>query len=304
MTSFFNRDLVFYILSLFLFGLNGIVASQINLTSYEIVFYRTLLGSSFLFLIFYLGGGRMRLFSNRRHLLYMLISGLAMGISWMFLYEAYRQLGVGVATLTYCLGPMLLLLLSFPLFGEPLTRTKLLSFLVVLIGVFLVNSASLTGDRTLWGFFCGLMSALTFVFMVTFNRKASSFTGLRNVSLQVFVAFCTVATFVGLKQGLYIPISRKDGFFLLILGTVNTALACYLYFSRIGRLPAQSVAILSYLEPTSAVIFSALLLSDFLSPTQTIGALLVLGGALYAEVSGPKKVSPTLRTNRPAKKKG
>jgi len=41
-----------YIAALLLFGSNGIVASHISLSSYEIVFTRTLIGSLFLILIF------------------------------------------------------------------------------------------------------------------------------------------------------------------------------------------------------------------------------------------------------------
>jgi len=41
-----------YIAALLLFGSNGIVASHISLSSYEIVFTRTLIGSLFLILVF------------------------------------------------------------------------------------------------------------------------------------------------------------------------------------------------------------------------------------------------------------
>ena len=41
-----------YFLALLLFGSNGIVASHISLTSYEIVLLRTLIGSLFLIVVF------------------------------------------------------------------------------------------------------------------------------------------------------------------------------------------------------------------------------------------------------------
>ncbi len=90
-----------YIAALLLFGSNGIVASHIALSSYEIVFTRTLIGSSFLVLIFLLSKQQVQFWKNKAHLLYLVISGVAMGTSWMFLYEAYAQIGVSVATLAY-----------------------------------------------------------------------------------------------------------------------------------------------------------------------------------------------------------
>ena len=47
-----------YISALLLFGLNGIVASHIALSSYEIVFLRTMIGSMLLIVLFVLGKGK------------------------------------------------------------------------------------------------------------------------------------------------------------------------------------------------------------------------------------------------------
>ena len=88
-----------YLAVLILFGTNGIVASQIALASYEIAFSRALIGSLFLVLVFVLSKQRVQFGKNRSHALYLVISGAAMGASWMFVYEAYVQMGVSVASL-------------------------------------------------------------------------------------------------------------------------------------------------------------------------------------------------------------
>ena len=53
--------------------------------------------------------------------------------------------------------------------------------------------------------------------------------------------------------------------------------------------PVQTVAVCGYLEPLSAVIFSALLLHERLTPPQLIGACLIIGGALFAECVHPRR---------------
>ena len=50
-----KKALVKYLCALLLFGSNGIVASHITLSSYEIVFLRTMIGSALLILLFLLG---------------------------------------------------------------------------------------------------------------------------------------------------------------------------------------------------------------------------------------------------------
>ena len=75
----------------------------------------------------------------------------------------------------------------------------------------------------------------------------------------------------------------------LLLGVVNTGFGCWCYFSALGALPVQTVAVCGYLEPLSAVIFSALLLHERLMPLQMAGACLIIGGALFAECVHPRR---------------
>lgn len=66
-----------------------------------------------------------------------------------------------------------------------------------------------------------------------------------------------VYQYVGLKYAIHIE--RASLLPILILGLINTGIGCYFYFSSIGDLPVQSVAICGYLEPLSAVFFSTIL---------------------------------------------
>ena len=75
---------------------------------------------------------------------------------------------------------------------------------------------------------------------------------------------------------------------ILTLGLLNTGIGCYFYFSSSGDLPVQTVAICGYLEPLSAVVFAAILLSETMLPVQIIGAVLILGGALVGELMSGK----------------
>lgn len=278
-----------YILALLLFGSNGVVASYIPLSSYEIVFLRSFIGSIFLVLVFILSKGKFSV-GNKRHLAYLLISGAAMGANWMFLYEAYAQIGVGVATLACYCGPVIVMLLTPFLFHEKMTAAKLLGFLAVMIGMYCVNRQALLQSGLSWGLLCGLMSAIMYAVMVIFNKKAESITGLENAMYQLAVSFITVAIFTIIKQGVRIPVTSESIVPILLLGIVNTGVGCYLYFSSIQQLPAQSVAICGYLEPISALLFSAVFLQERLTYIQIVGAILVLGGAACSELFRSKSV--------------
>lgn len=279
-----NKAVFKYIAALLLFGSNGIVASHISLSSYEIVFTRTLIGGLFLVVIFIYSKQKMQFWRNKSHFLYLAISGAAMGASWIFLFEAYAQIGVSIATLAYYCGPVIVVILSPIIFKEKMTAAKLLGFLAVLLGMFCVNGQALLRGGVSWGLVFGILSAFMYAFMVIFNKKAVSITVLENPMWQLITSFITVAVFISLKQGFSIHIATGSLLPILLLGIVNTGIGCYFYFSSIGDLPVQTVAILGYLEPLSALFFSAIFLGESLIFLQIIGAVLILGGAAFGEL--------------------
>ena len=125
--------------------------------------------------------------------------------------------------------------------------------------------------------------------MVIFNKKGQAIQGLENTTIQLVAAFALVTVYSIIKGGFPIAINTESILPLVILGLVNTGFGCYLYFTSIGKLPVQTVSILGYLEPLSALVFSAILLGESLSPLQLIGAACILGGAALGELYKEKK---------------
>lgn len=283
-----KKSYIKYFAALLLFGTNGIVASFIDLSSYEIVLLRTFIGSILLIALFFLTRNKLTFYKHKKDSLFLLLSGIAMGTSWMFLYEAYAQIGVSIASLCYYCGPVIVMALSPILFKEKLTALKLFGFAAVLIGIVLVNGSVFDGNNNLWGIFCGLMSALMYAAMVICNKKAQRIQGIENATLQLFTSFLTVFIFVLFKQGLTFHMHTEDIIPMLILGLFNTGIGCFFYFSSIGKLAIQTVAVCGYLEPLSAVIFSVVLLKENLSPIQISGAILIIGGAIFSELISKK----------------
>ena len=277
-----------YISALLLFGLNGIVASHIPLNSYEIVFLRTLIGSILLAVLFLIGKGKFRIKTFKKDTIFISLSGIAMGTSWMFLYEAYQQIGVSLSSLLYYCGPVIVMILSPLIFHEKLTAPKLLGFITVIVGIFLVNGNTVDSNSNMWGLFCGAMSAVMYFFMVTLNKKSENISGMENSVIQLVVSFLTVAVFMGIKQGFIINVPVAAWSWILVLGIVNTGIGCYLYFSPLSKLPVQTVAVCGYLEPLSAVVFAALLLGEKMTIIQITGAACIIGGAMIGELIKPK----------------
>lgn len=76
---------------------------------------------------------------------------------------------------------------------------------------------------------------------------------------------------------------------LIIMGIVHTGIAYTLYFGSMKQLRAQTVALLSYIDPVASVILAVLLIpNSVLTLMGWIGAVLVLGAAVVSELPGRK----------------
>ncbi|MCJ7856523.1 DMT family transporter [Lachnospiraceae bacterium NSJ-143] len=285
-----SKSYIKFISSLLIFGSNGIVAGFIALKSTEIVFYRSLIGSVFLIALLSVRKHRPALLKNRRHFLYLAAAGVSMGASWMFLYEAYNLVGVSMATLIYYCGPVIVMALSPFIFKEKLTLPKLMGFAAVLVGMFLVNSNSLSGGGFSSGILYAFAGAIFFALMMVFNKKATGITGLENSAIQLFGAFAVTAFFLILNGGLPTSLPRQSIIPVLIIGIVNTGIGTALYFSGMKALPVQTIAVCGYIEPLSALIFSVVFLSEHLTAPQITGAALILSGAAAGELLSGRKV--------------
>ena len=89
-----------------------------------------MIGSALLIAFFFVGKRKITFTKHKKDLVFIALSGVAMGASWMLLYEAYAKIGVGLATVLYYCGPVIVMVLSPLLFCEKLTPIKIVGFFV------------------------------------------------------------------------------------------------------------------------------------------------------------------------------
>ncbi len=290
-----NNGLFTYLAALLLFGSNGIIAAAIALPSSDIVLLRTFLGAlSLVTVLTITQRHKLQAPSRPREAAALLIlSGAALGASWIFLFRAYQTIGVGISSLLYYCGPIIVMALSPLIFGEKLTGGKITGFIAVACGAFLIAAQGLGGNMPIAGIICGIASAFCYALMVIASKGAPHIEGLENSALQVSAAFVTALVFTLITQGAPSFLSAGvaasiDWRAVVMLGIVNTGIGCLLYFSAVAKLPVQTVAVVGYLEPLSAVVFSAVLLGEAITPVRLMGAALIIGGAIFCEVAGKR----------------
>ena len=276
--------------SMAIFGTVGIFVRFIPMASAGIAFCRGVLGCIFLLALMALTGKKPNLEDMKRNGWILVISGAAIGINWILLFESYRYTTVAIATICYYLAPAFVTLAS-PLVGEKLTVKKLFCIGVALVGMVFVSGV-LQGNQesSFLGVVLGVGAAVFYASVILLNKKLSPIGAYDKTLCQLGAASVVVAPYILLTGGIYFgDMAPVSWIMLAVLGVVHTGFAYALYFGAIRDVNAQTAAILSYLDPVLSILLSALILRERLDIFSLIGALLILGSALYSELPTGKK---------------
>ena len=276
--------------SMAIFGTVGIFVRFIPMASAAIAFCRGVMGCIFLLILMAIIGKKPNLTAIRRNGWILALSGAAIGINWILLFEAYRHTTVAIATICYYLAPAFVTLGS-PLVGENLTAKKLVCIGVAMVGMVFVSGV-FQGSQSgsLLGVILGVGAAIFYASVILMNKTLSPIGAYDRTLCQLGAASLVIVPYLLISGGIYFGDMTTLGWVMLaIVGIVHTGIAYALYFGGIGDVNAQTAAILSYLDPVLSILLSALILRERLDVFSVIGAVLILGSALYSELPGRKK---------------
>lgn len=279
------------ILSMTIFGTLGLFVRNIPLASGELALYRAIQAAILIGIYLWLTKQRIPFRSIKKELPLLLLSGVAMGINWILLFEAYKYTTVSAATLSYYFAPVIVTVVCPFLFRESLTKKQILCFVMSTVGIVLITGIGDIGNNSsgLIGILFGLSAAVFYATVILLNKFIKNVTGLHRTFLQFLAAIVILIPYVLLTGGIHLDTLDASGWInLLIVGLIHTGIAYFFYFSSLKELPGQKAAILSYIDPLVAILVSVTLLGEKMTLTQLIGGILVLGFTLWNELSGKK----------------
>ena len=186
---------VMYIVSLLIFGSNGVFAAHIGLSSAEIVCMRTLIGSAALILVLLISRTKLDWTVMKREALKLVAAGVCLGVNWALLFEAYKLMSVSMATLTYYTAPIIVLLLSPLLLKERQSARAYIGMAAAVVGLVLAVGLSDTAV-TAAGLVVGLGSAVFYSGLIIFNKKIDGVTGLPLTTIEMVIAACVMLPYV------------------------------------------------------------------------------------------------------------
>ena len=289
MKKLFNPRLMF-IISMVVFGTIGLFVRNIPVSSGELALYRAVMAAVLLGLFLLVTKQKIPFGKIKKELPLLLASGVAMGINWILLFEAYKYTTVSVATLSYYFAPVIVTAVCPFLFKEKLTGKQILCFVMSTVGLVLITGIGTSGSgKDLLGILFGLGAACFYATVILLNKFIKNVEGIHRTFLQFVSAIIVLLPYVLFTGGFTLgSLDGKGWTNLLIIGLIHTGVTYCLYFSSLKELPGQKAAILSYIDPLVAVLISVTVLGESMTASQIIGGVLILGFTLINEIA-PKK---------------
>lgn len=274
-------------ISMAIFGTLGIFTRNIAVSSGELALYRAILAAALIFVYLIVTKQKIDFRSIKKEMLLLLLSGVAMGINWILLFEAYKYTTISAATLSYYFAPVIVTAVCPILFKEKLSGKQMICFLMSTLGLVLITGiGDLSNGNDFIGILFGLGAALFYATVILLNKFIKNVEGIHRTFLQFLSAIVILFPYVLVTSGVTLGHQNLTGWVnLLIVGFIHTGVTYCMYFSSLKELPGQKAAILSYIDPLVAVLISVAILGETMTIWQGIGGILILGFTLWNEIS-------------------
>ena len=290
-----KKSIAMFTLSMVIYGSIGIFRRLIPISSSVLVCLRGLLGAILLAGVSLVRRRKLISKLSGKLILLLIISGALIGINWMLLFESYEYTTVAVATLSYYMAPTIVVLISPIFLNEKITLKKGICALVAIAGMFPVSgviSEGIPDISELRGIVYGLGAAAIYAAVMIINKKLPQVDPTDKTIVQLFAAAIVMLPYILITDDLEsVTFSASAVILVLIVGFVHTGLAYSLFFAGIDGLPAQTAAILCYIDPITALILSSLILHEHMDIYGIIGAIAVIGAAFISEVDFRKRAA-------------
>lgn len=207
----------------------------------------------------------------------LIIVGMVLAAHWLFFFLSLNLTTVAVSLAIVYVGPVLAAAFAGPVLRERVSWHAYAGLAVAVAGMLLVIRPG--AGATIGGVAAAAISGvLLAVLMLLGKPLAARLGGLVVATWELVVASVVLAPFT--VQAIRFSADAWPQF--LILGALFTGVAGAVYWSAMRQLPVAVVSVIMYLEPTSAVVWAALFLSEQPDPLVWLGVGLVVAAGTIA----------------------
>ncbi|MBV1853879.1 EamA family transporter [Catellatospora tritici] len=217
---------------------------------------------------------------------------LNIGAFFPLLFLAAYRLPGGVAAVLGSVQPLVVIGLSAALLGHSARPRAVAAGLIGVAGVALVVLRPQSAGFDALGLVAGLVGAGSMAAGTVLGKRWGRPEGVGPLTLtawQLTVGGLLITPLALAVEGLPPRLSPVNLAGYGYLAAVNTALAYWLWWRGLDRIPAASAAFLSLLSPVTAVAVGWAALGQSLTPVQVTGVVLALGATAAGVVTAARR---------------
>ncbi len=218
-----------------------------------------------------------------RSYLFLILSGITTGASWIFYFKALQLGNVNVVVPINKSSTVLTMLFAITLLGESITIIKIVSMIAIAVGTYLMiqkqeKTASGSGNWILYACLSAIFAAITAILGKIGVEQVDSNLGTA-IRTVVVLIMAWLIVFGTKKQGAITKIGTKSWIFITLSG-LATGLSWLFYFRALQIGQASVVVPIDKLSIIVTVVFAYLILKEKLTLKAFIGLVLLTSGTL------------------------
>ena len=259
-------------------GLTGVFGKLISLDAIQLVWYRMFIAfiTLSLFLVY-----KKELFSIKRKDFFGILGvGALVTFHWLCFFQSIKVSTISVAVVCLATSSLFSALIEPMFFKRKLLKYEVFMGIVVIAALIFILGAE---TQYLWGYFYGIMAAFLGTLFTLCNAKYIKKVGAAKITMIEMLAGVLIISCVLLIQQDYTVftslISVTDFSYLLILGTLCTAMVFVWMTEIMKHITPYSLIMAVNLEPIYSIILALLIFGDseLMSISFYIGGSVIIG---------------------------
>ena len=277
-------------------GFVGVMTVNVDWPSAGISAARALIGTAFIGLMMLIGRKKLHWQLIKKNFPVLLLGGVVLGAAWTLLAQAIKMAGSPVASVCYNMAPIFIMIGAPLLINEKLKAHKVIAILISAVGVLIISDIK-GGTVSVMGVILALIGAAFSGGLTFINKAIQDLDRLERSFVQEAIAGVLIFAYAAITQGFSsYSFTMHNITGALILGLMAGCFQIVFAFDAIAHLPAQTSALMYFIDPVIAIISSAILINQVMTPTQLLGSLLIIGAVTASEIIGYRKHKKSLQS--------
>lgn len=285
-----NRNLIILHITVFIWGFTGILGALISIDAVQLVWYRVLIASVSLFAYFMLSKTSIKV--SRKQFLQFFFTGSIVAMHWIFFFHSIKVANVSVSLICLSSVTLFIAILEPIIKKQNISKGDIFIGLLIILGIYLIFKFE---TKYTTGIIFGLCSAVAASFFSTINSTLVQKTSPSIIGFyEMAGAFFWITVYRIFDKSLSTEnfnLSGIDWFYLLLLGTICTALAYVAGVGVMRTLSAFRVALITNLEPVYGIVLAFILFGskEHMTSGFYLGSLLILAAVFLYPIYKKRK---------------